>query len=138
APELLADLITELGRETSVIVGSFHDRQLERFRRLLPQVPTAAHPGEVSRFVFALKAHVASIFIRNPRFQAFQVPKKYGRIQVVEPRFVKAAHDRGIAVHVWTINEREDMEHLIDLGVDGLFTDNPSLMREVLSDRNLL
>ena len=63
---------------------------------------------------------------------------KYGRIQVVEPRFVEAAHERGIAVHVWTINEREEMEYLINLGVDGMFTDNPSLLREVLSERGLL
>jgi glycerophosphoryl diester phosphodiesterase len=63
---------------------------------------------------------------------------KYGRIQVIDKRFVKAAHEREIAVHVWTINDRAKMEWLIDLGVDGIFTDEPALLRDVLVERGLL
>jgi glycerophosphoryl diester phosphodiesterase len=138
APELLANMIRAHSRESNVLVASFHDTQAYRFRKLMPEVRTSACPSEVSRFVFALKMRMLSLFARGCPYEAFQVPVKYGRIQVVNKRFVKAAHDRDLAVHVWTINERSEMEHLIDLGVDGIFTDEPSLLRDVLVERGLM
>jgi glycerophosphoryl diester phosphodiesterase len=75
---------------------------------------------------------------RNPKFRAFQVPVKYGIISMVNPRFIEAAHERGIAVHVWTINERATMEYLLDLGVDGIITDEPVMFRDLLREKGLL
>ena len=138
ASEILASLIKEYGREKNVIVGSFHDAQIDRFRNLMPDVPTAASPSEVTRFVFGVKMRALKLFVRDPIYRAFQVPVKYGRIQVIDKRFIEASHDRNIAVHVWTINERKEMETLIDLGVDGIFTDNPSLLREVLAEKGFI
>ena len=138
APEILSDVLSETNRERSVIVASFHEKQLERFRKLMPEVTTSAHPGEVTRFVFGLKMHATGLFARGINYKAFQVPMAYGRISVISERFVKAAHNRNIAVHVWTINKREQMEELIDLGVDGIFTDEPALLRKVLADQELL
>ncbi|MFW9954187.1 MAG: glycerophosphodiester phosphodiesterase [Candidatus Thorarchaeota archaeon] len=138
APELLASVVKECGRQRTVMVGSFHDSQIYRFRKIMPEVRTSASPSEVSRFVFALKTKVLGFRGKDYPYQAFQVPLKYGRIQVINERFVKAAHDRKIAVHVWTINERDDMEQLIDLGVDGIFTDEPALLKGILMERGLL
>ncbi|MHA1908425.1 MAG: glycerophosphodiester phosphodiesterase [Candidatus Thorarchaeota archaeon] len=138
APELLATSIREHGKQDTVLVGSFHDAQAYRFRKVMPEVRTSACPSEVTRFVFALKMRVLSLFARGCPYEAFQVPMKYGRIHVVDSRFVKAAHDRNIAVHVWTINEKQQMENLIDLGVDGIFTDEPTLLRNILVERGLL
>ncbi len=137
-PAALAALIEQYDRSESVIVGSFHERQVTRFRRLAPDVHTAAHPGEVTRFLFALKMHAERLFARRPCCAAFQVPVKYGLIRVVDRRFVTAAHERGIAVHVWPVIDRPTMEHLVDLGVDGVFTDRPSLLRDVLVARGLI
>lgn len=138
APRLVANIIEECGRESSVIVGSFHDRQVHSFRRLMPDVATAASPSEVTRFVFGLKIHLLRVLVRCYRYRAFQVPLKYGSIKVVNEAFVRASHERGVAVHVWTVNERPTMEQLIALGVDGIFTDRPALLREVLKDQGLL
>jgi glycerophosphoryl diester phosphodiesterase len=138
APEVLASIVKEYDREDSVIVGSFHDEQAHRFRKLMPDVKTSACPSEVTRFVFALMMRVLGLFKRSCTYEAFQVPMKYGRIKVITDRFVKAAHDRDVAVHVWTINEREEMQHLIEMGVDGIFTDKPALLREVLKENKLL
>ena len=138
APEVLASVIKEYSREESVIVGSFHDSQAYRFRKLMPDVLSAACPSEVTRFVFAMKMRVLGLFGKRCIYEVFQVPIKYGRITVVGSRFVQAAHDREIAVHVWTINEREEMEYLIDLGVDGIFTDRPAMLKEVLKDKGRL
>jgi glycerophosphoryl diester phosphodiesterase len=138
APELLADELKKHGRENSVIVASFHDRQLKRFRTIMPNVSTAASPGEVSKFVFGVKARTLRLVARNLQYRAFQVPITYGKINVVGDKFVNAAHERGIAVHVWTINDRATMEQLIDMEVDGIMTDSPEMLRELYRERGLI
>ncbi len=138
APDILASVVKEYDRKHKVVVGSFHDTQAYRFRKLMPEVMTSACPSEVTRFVFALKMRVLRLFSRGCPYEAFQVPMKYGRITVVDERFVNAAHERNTAVHVWTVNEREEMEYLIKLGVDGIFTDKPAELRGVLKEHNLL
>jgi glycerophosphoryl diester phosphodiesterase len=84
-----------------------------------------------------VKTRLLPLLVRGAPYSAFQVPIKSGSIEVVNPRFVKAAHKRGIAVHVWTINERDQMEELLDMGVDGIFTDRPALLRNVLIEHGL-
>jgi glycerophosphoryl diester phosphodiesterase len=65
-----------------------------------------------------------------------QVPVQHGRWTVVTRRFVQAAHRRGVQVHVWTIDDADEMDRLLDLGVDGIMTDRPSVLREVYRARN--
>ncbi len=138
SPALLAEAIREYARDDSAVVASFVAPQLERFRGLMPSVATSAHLPEVRRFLLGVRLRAMSVFCRRIVFRALQVPIHYGRIQVVSQRFVVEAHKRNIAVHVWTINDREMMEWLIDLGVDGIFTDDAPLMRQVLKERGLL
>ncbi|MET7639902.1 glycerophosphodiester phosphodiesterase [Streptomyces sp. NPDC005438] len=68
---------------------------------------------------------------------AAQVPVRSGRLPVVDRRFIGAAHRAGLQVHVWTVNERSQMEELLDLGVDGIMTDRIELLREVLTERGV-
>jgi len=68
-------------------------------------------------------------------YDALQVPPSSGGLTVVEPRFVRAAHARGIQVHVWTIDQPHEMRRLLDLGVDGIMSDRPDLMMQVLRER---
>ena len=70
-----------------------------------------------------------------PDFPCVQVPTHFKGIPVVTRRFVKAAHARGIQVHVWTVDDEAEMERLLDLGVDGVMTDRPTLLRQVLERR---
>jgi len=138
APEELASLLKQQGRETSVVIASFHDGQIERFRELMPEVPTSAHPTEVRNFVLNTKIGLPRIRHEEIQYKAFQVPVKSGPLTVVSKKFVKKAHKFDLAVHVWTINDSTTMNYLIDLGIDGIFTDNPNLMKEVLVDRGLI
>ena len=73
--------------------------------------------------------------VRSHAFDALQVPVRHGPVTIVNRRFVNYAHDQGLLVHVWTINEREEMQRLLDLGVDGLITDRPGILRELLIER---
>ncbi|TFF91563.1 glycerophosphodiester phosphodiesterase [Candidatus Thorarchaeota archaeon] len=138
AAERLTERLRDYDRQDTVTVASFHPEQLERFRNLAPTVITSAHPGEVKRFVIGLKSRLLPLLVRNPEYRAFQVPIRQGGTEIVNKRFIQEAHKRGIYVHVWTINDRETMEWLIDIDVDGIFTDNPVLLREVLKDAGLL
>jgi glycerophosphoryl diester phosphodiesterase len=63
------------------------------------------------------------------------VPVKQGSVTIVSDRFLKAAHRRDIVVHVWTIDEASEMERLLDMGVDGIMTDRPAVLRSVLERR---
>lgn len=75
-------------------------------------------------------------FDRYP-FQALQVPLTHWGLTVVDRAFVEAAHAHGLRVHVWTIDEPKEMERLLDLGVDGVMTDRPDLLKEVMQARGL-
>ena len=65
------------------------------------------------------------------RHHALQVPPSVGDVTLVDERFVAAAHECGLAVHVWTIDDPEEMRRLVALGVDGVMTDRPSVLRQV-------
>jgi glycerophosphoryl diester phosphodiesterase len=66
---------------------------------------------------------------------AAQVPVRQGRLTLVDERFVRGAHRRGIQVHVWTIDDADEMRRLLDVGIDGLMTDRPAVLRDVLVER---
>ena len=72
---------------------------------------------------------------RAPLGVAAQVPETQSGVPVVDRRFVRAAHARGLQVHVWTVNEPQRMHRLLDLGVDGIMTDHIDTLRKVLEDR---
>ncbi len=72
-----------------------------------------------------------------PPVCAFQVPATVGDLRVVDERFVTTAHDAGVAVHVWTINDTEEMARLLDAGVDGIVSDTPTPLAELLAGRRL-
>jgi glycerophosphoryl diester phosphodiesterase len=129
--ELLADELRRLERTGSVIVASFLDHAIQAFRALAPEVATSAATGETATFYFSLQEGSAKV----PPAQALQVPATFGDVTVVDERFVEAAHEAGLAVHVWTINEEDEMRAMVDLGVDGIVSDRPTRLAQVLKER---
>ncbi|HNB50714.1 MAG TPA: glycerophosphodiester phosphodiesterase [Anaerolineales bacterium] len=126
----LCDLIREYGMEEKVIVPSFSDMAMSEFRAACPEVATAASTGEVKQFVY-----LSFAFLSNPAtppYFAMQVPIKSSGITVITPGFVANAHRRGLQIHAWTINKPEDMQMLKDMGVDGIMTDRPDVLLEML------
>jgi glycerophosphoryl diester phosphodiesterase len=91
---------------------------------------------EVAKFMLLSRFGLVRLF--RPRGgKAFQVPVNRGRLKIVTPSFVRNAHKLGLEVHVWTINDEREMRRLLDMGVDGIFTDHPALMRRLLDERSL-
>ena len=117
--------------------GAESDRRVGQIRHALgPWACTALGTREVAALRFLTwGARFYRAPLRNRPGQCVQVPVKRHGVTVVDPSFVAAAHGLGLPVHVWTINESDEMERLLDLGVDGLMTDRPGLLRDVLVRR---
>jgi glycerophosphoryl diester phosphodiesterase len=129
---LVADLFREYGRVDDVIVASFFDAATEAFSALAPDISTAAGLGAMAGFYFAVRDGATPPPMPH---HALQVPPSYEENTVVDTEFVAAAHEAGLALHVWTIDDAEEMERLIDLGVDGIMTDRPSVLAGILRSR---
>jgi glycerophosphoryl diester phosphodiesterase len=133
AVEPLARFLEEREAWDRVCVGSFSGRRLRRFRRLTGgRVATSASPGEVAAYRL-LPASVARLLTRG-RPRVLQVPHKRGPVTIVTPGLVRRAHRAGVHVHVWTIDDPDEMRALLDRGVDGLMTDRTDILRAVLTD----
>ena len=130
----LADFLNAREAWARVLVGSFSRRRLQRFRRLVDQpVPTSATAVEVVLFRFLPSARLADLL--TPDFAAFQIPHRQGPLLVTSAGLVRRAHAAGKHVHVWTVDDPAEMRELLDLGVDGLFTDRTDLLKDVLIAR---
>ena len=73
-------------------------------------------------------------FLYRPKASIIAIPTSNSGVNLASKRVIKSAHRRKMAVHYWTINDKEEMKKLIELGADGLITDRPDLMKEVLEE----
>ncbi len=130
----LVDLVRRSGALDRVCVGSFSDARVAAVRAALgPGLCTALGPRAVRR----LRLIACGLPVRDAPLpgDCVQIPVRYRGVRLVEPRLLAAAHARGLPVHVWTVDDRSEMHGLLDLGVDGLMTDEPATLREVLVER---
>lgn len=128
----LAALLGEFGRGADTVVASFHPEALQRFRDHAPDVPLAPASGTIQRFVASSIGPLGGLPL--PNYAALQVPPSRNGLRIVTRGFVADAHANGLAVHVWTIDDPREMRRLLDLGVDGVMTDRPSVLERVVSD----
>jgi glycerophosphoryl diester phosphodiesterase len=134
AVHLLADLVERTAAHDRVCVGSFSERRLRTFRRLVSRpVATSYGPVGVGLSRFAPSRLAARVLASSGT--ALQVPHRRGRVDIVTAAFLERAHAAGRPVHVWTVDEPDQMHTLLDLGVDGLMTDRTDVLREVLLSR---
>lgn len=127
----LVELIFERGLEDRILLAAADDAT-NRLIRKLSGGKIATSPGAQEVFLFWLLARLRLSRLWRPSFDALQVPIKHGPLRVIEPRFIKAAHQYGIQVHVWTIDDEEEMGWLKALDVDGIMTDDPELLLRTL------
>jgi glycerophosphoryl diester phosphodiesterase len=129
-------LLKELDCLDRVCVGSFSRRPVGAMRAEFgAKLCTSLGPWEVGRLKLAALGLPCGPIGGN----CAQVPETWPigglPLRLVDERFLAAAHRRNIPVHLWTIDERPDMERLLDLGVDGLMTDRPALLKKILEER---
>ena len=126
------DEVRAAGALERVALGSFGTRVLRAARAYEPRILTGASQEETR---LALYRSWIRWPVRNPPNDAFQVPEVSGSTRVVSPRFIRYAHEAGVAVQVWTVDAAADMRRLLDWGVDGIISDRPDTAVEVVKAR---
>jgi glycerophosphoryl diester phosphodiesterase len=111
-----------------VCVAAFNDLRLRRLRAALGEsLCSSLGPLETAMLRYGILRRFTGL--------AAQVPVRQGPLTVVNKKMVERAHRAGIQVHVWTIDDAAEMERLLDMGVDGIMTDRPTVLRDVLERR---
>jgi glycerophosphoryl diester phosphodiesterase len=123
-------LIRQYEMQDQIVVASFHDERMEEFRQVCPEVATSSARQETTIFVLLTKVFLGRLY--SPDFHSLQVPRKSSGITILTPSFIQAAHERGLSVEPWTIDDPDEMRQYIGWGVDGIMTDRPDLLLEIL------
>lgn len=131
--DAVAEVIDRTGAVDRVCIGSFSDARLRRIRELVgPRLCTSLGPRAIALLrggSFGLPG------AKGLDGGCAQVPHRVKGVTVVDERFVETSHRLGLQVHVWTIDDEAEMHELLDLGVDGLMTDRPGVLKDVLTSR---
>ena len=130
AVDALVDVLRSTDSLHRVCIGAFSDARVQRVRDALgSSLCTSLGPVGVARLRFGR--------MRTTAAMAAQVPVRQGPLTVTNAAFVRKAHALGLKVHVWTIDDPAEMHRLLDLGVDGIMTDRPHVLREVFEARGI-
>jgi glycerophosphoryl diester phosphodiesterase len=129
--DALARAVRDARAEERVCVGSFFDAQAERLGALLPGVCRFLPQEAATRHVLAAKAGAAPVGLPGG-YDVADLPARMGEMTVVDPPVVEHFHRLGIPVHVWTVDEEDEMRALLAIGVDGIVTDRPDVLARVL------
>ncbi|GAA3533244.1 glycerophosphodiester phosphodiesterase [Aeromicrobium panaciterrae] len=132
AVEETCAVIEDYDATDRVLLASFDHARLRRIRKRLPAVATSASSREA-----AMVKLLPTAILRRLHLPAtcLQVPETRGAIHVVTERFVRRVHALGRQVHVWTVDEADSINRLLDLGVDGIITDRTDVLKDVLVAR---
>jgi glycerophosphoryl diester phosphodiesterase len=134
AEEAVLRVIRSAGAEERTLIASSEHPVVRRFRRISRgRIATAASRREIAAFYVLSRAHLGAL--ARPDYDALQVPVEHRGIELVTPRFLRAARSTGVRVDVWTINAAAEMRWLLDLGVSGIMTDHPEVLAALLAGR---
>jgi glycerophosphoryl diester phosphodiesterase len=138
AAGVLAPLVRAVRRlkiADRICLGSFSDARLAAARRVFgPSVCTSLGPRGVAALRLSSYSPRAAGLVRIQAGCA-QVPLQLGGRPLVDERFIAAAHARSLQVHVWTVDSEAAATEMLDLGVDGVMTDRPAMLRDLLVSR---
>ena len=131
--EKLWTLIQKYAMEKRVIVGAFQQKIIERFQQLSAgQVAVGAGTAEVAQFVVAHKLCIPGLY--HQRSDVLEIPLRSYGINLKDRSLIERAHQLDMQVYYWTIDDQPTMQELIELGADGIFTNRPDLLKEVMSE----
>ena len=134
AAEVLYELIQKYNLEGSILVPSFSDETISHFRSLTGgTIMTSSAREETKKFIYAHIAQVDNL-VFDIDYEAMQLPLSNSGVNLATKSIIRDAHRRNIAVHYWTIDDKETMKDLIAMGADGIITDRPDLLNEVLEE----
>jgi glycerophosphoryl diester phosphodiesterase len=127
----LVEVVVKAGAEDRVCLGSFSDAQAERLGALLPRCARFLPQQAAACHVMAARTGGSAAACPGG-YDLADLPHRLGEMLVVDAAVVAHFHGLGIPVHVWTVDEEEEMRELLALGVDGIVTDRPDVLRRVM------
>ncbi|SDM65593.1 glycerophosphoryl diester phosphodiesterase [Geoalkalibacter ferrihydriticus] len=131
---LVVETVRRCKAQERVLIASEHDEVLARLRPLCPEIPTNFGFLETTAFFNWARGGCSGRY--QPPGQALQIPPHWQRQKLVTVESLAAAHLAGVEVHVWTINDPNEMRALLALGVDGLMSDYPDLLAKIAMGNN--
>ena len=132
----LWDLIEKYQMEEKILISSFDQDILKTFDKYANgTVAITAGRQEVKNFVVFHKFYLRNLYI--PTVDAFQIPVEDSGFDLTEQKLIDGAHRLGMEVHYWTIDDPSTMEKLIDAGADGILTNRPDLLLELLDEKGM-
>lgn len=137
AAPVIAKLIDRHDAWDRVLIASFHDSRRRRFTRAAGRrIAMSGGAAAIVALVLTAPLGLAHwVGRRLAHIDCVQVPVRQGPVPVVTSRFVARCHEAGLAVHVWVVDEPAEMERLLEMGVDGLMTDDVDALAQVMEDR---
>ena len=134
--EQLWALIQTYHMEKRVIVGSFEQSIVDRFKHLSRgQVVVGAGEAEITQFVLAHKLHLHGLYRRKSNL--LELPLASHGLNLKDRKLIAGAHRLGMQIYYWTIDDIPTMKELLELGVDGIFTNRPDLLKAVIQEMHL-
>lgn len=131
--EKLWSLIQQYQKEDQVVVASFDQKILDQFDKVSDgKVALSAGEEEIKKFVIFKKLFLANLY--KPSADAFQIPTEQSIINLASPSIIKEAQRRNVNIQYWTIDDKETMRSLLEDGANGIITNRPDLMLEVLEE----
>jgi len=130
----LCESINENQIEDNVVIGSFNDEVLDEFRYHCPDIATSPGRDEIRTFYGFSYIYLDKFY--SPKSDIYQLPEFFGTTHVLTKRFVNGIKQKNIPIFVWTVNDPDEMQRFIDLGVKGIITDYPDRLSKVLNDYN--
>ncbi len=130
--EHFADIVKRMNARNRVLAASEHAPNNRMVRKLLPEIATSFALSEALMFYFLFRSGLL-LFKRKFVPDALQIPEFMGPSHVANEGLIRMAHDRGIKVHIWTVNDEKSMRRLFEAGADGIISDDPALLKKVAS-----
>jgi glycerophosphoryl diester phosphodiesterase len=129
--QALAEAVAAVAAEDRVCMGSFFDAQAERLGATLPRCARFLPQQAATCHVLAARSGASAASCPGG-YDLADLPHRLGDMVVVDAVVVEHFHTLGIPVHVWTVDEEPEMRELLALGVDGIVTDRPDVLKRVL------
>jgi glycerophosphoryl diester phosphodiesterase len=122
--EAVAAEVLAMSAVDRVCAASDGSRAVRAARKALPAIATSASRWDVRLALYRSWVHWP---VQHTEYGGYQVPETAGAIRIVSPTFIQQAHEADLEVQVWTVDDAEDMNRLLDWGVDGLISNRPDL-----------
>ena len=133
-PRKLLSILREAQALDRVLIASHQDGVVRQVREMEPEIPTSFGYEEIREFILGAQEGALSGY--NPPASALQIPPRHEERELVTPEVVRTAKQLGVEIHVWTVNEEEYARSLLQMGVEGIMSDDAEMLGRLMEKRS--